>query len=593
MFRPVFAAAILLASSASGQARSAAISNIRYEVTFKAINGIDRALDVGMTFTVTDRDPVLLSLPAWTPGSYEISNYARFVSRFTSTARGKPLRWDKQDPDTWRVFADGAGEVTVTFRLHADSLDNAMSWARDEFALFNGTNVFLYPQGRGLDFASTVTIKTEPGWRVTTGMTAAGAGAWTAPTYHELVDHPFFVGKFDLDSARIAGVWFRFSAYPAGSTTAAQRTKLLDQLGRAIPKETAVFRDVPWTRYEVMQIADPNFGGMSALEHENSNVGIVGTQFIAEEFVPSVYAHEIFHAFNVKRLRPSDMWPYRYDIMQPTPWLWVSEGITDYYADLALVRGGVTTETAFLATTQGKMDHVAQTDPIALQDASLQTWLHMTDGTGDIYYDKGSLAGLALDIMIRDASDNAAGLDDVMRELYQGAYKNGRGFTFDEWWGAVSRAAKGMKFADFHARYVDGRDVYPWSEWLPKAGWRLRSDTTREPRLGVQIAPDSSGLRVTFVDPTGLAAAAGIQVGDVIVSVDGVPTSDQAWQDWRKKFANKEGATIPIGVRREGKPVAITATVKLPTLVATKIEVDTRATEKARRVREGILGGKP
>ena len=584
---------VTLGAPAAGhsQARSAPITNVRYDVAFMAANGVDRSLDVAMTFSVAGRDPVLLSLPVWTPGSYEVSNYARFVSHFSAAARGTELAWDKLDPDTWRVQIAAPGEVTVRFRYRADTLDNAMSWVRDDFALFNGTNLFLYPEGRPLDFPSSVTVRTEGGWRVTTGLTAAGASAWNAQNYHELVDHPFFVGRFDVDSAVLGGVWFRLSAYPAGTATAGRRAKLFDQLGRAVPKEMDVFRDVPWKRYELMQIADSAFGGMSALEHENSNVAIIGTPLLDENFVPSVYAHEIFHAFNVKRLRPSDLWPYRYDAAQPTPWLWVSEGITDYYADLALARGGVTSETGFLGTTHGKMDHVEQTDPIALEDASLQAWLHMTDGTGDIYYDKGSLAGLALDILIRDASDNASSLDLVMRELYAVDYRNGRGFTPEEWWGAVSRAARGASFADFNARYVNGRATYPWSEWLPKAGWRLRSDTTREPRLGLRFEADTAGLRVVAIDPAGVAAAAGIQPGDVITAVDGVSAADPAWQAWRQKFSGREGAAFVIALRRAGSQMSVTATNRLATLINSRIEVDPAASPKARRIRDGILKG--
>ena len=587
----VFAAAVPAQSRDPRPLRSAPIAGVQYGVTFKAANGVDRALDVSMRFTVSSREPVLLSLPVWTPGAYEVSNYARFVSKFRATEGPKALTWDKADPDTWRLVPEGAGEVTVTFRFKADSLDNAASWARDQFALFNGTNVFMYAEGRPLEFPATVTVQTEPTWRVVTGMTAAGAQRWKAQTYHELVDHPFFVGRFDLDSAMVAGVWFRFASYPEGVETPARRAKLLDQMARAIPKESAVFGDVPWTRYEIMQIADSGFGGMSALEHENSNVGIVGAQLVDEDFVPSVYAHEIFHAFNVKRLRPADMYPYRYDAMQPTPWLWVSEGITDYYADLALVRGGVTSAQDFLATTQHKMDHVAQLDPVSLEDASLQTWLHVTDGTSDIYYDKGSLAGLALDILIRDASDNAAGLDDVMRDLYQSAYRNNRGFTPDEWWAAVSRRAKGMKFADFAAKYIDGREAYPWDTWLAKAGWRMKSDTTREPRFGVSLQGDSAGLRIMAVDPGGAGAAAGIQAGDLLTSVDGVPTSDPAWQAWRIKYAKQEGASLAIGIVRNRKPMQLTAKVKLATLIEQRLEADPAATPKARRVREGIVRG--
>ena len=572
-------------------AKSAPIADVRYAVTFKAANGVERVVDVAMTFTVASKEPVLLSLPVWTPGSYEVSNYARNVTRFGAKARGKDLRWGKYDPDTWRIVTERAGEVVVTFRYRADSLDNAFTWARDEFALLNGTSLFLYPAGRQLEFPATVTIQTEDAWRVTTGMTQSGPRTWTAPTYHELVDHPFFVGSFDVDSTLVNGVWFRLSTYPVGSVNAPRRAKLLGQISKFIPKEIAAMRDVPWKRYEVMQIADPDFGGMSALEHENSNVGIVGSTMLDEEFVPSVYAHEIFHSFNVKRLRPSDMWPYRYDAAQPTPWLWVSEGITDYYADLALVRGGVTNEPRFLATTKGKIGHVNQTAPIALEDASLQAWLHMTDGTSDIYYDKGSLAGLALDIMIRDASDNATSLDDVMSELYAADYKNGRGFTATDWWGSVSRAARGANFTEFREKYVSGREPFAWSAWLPKAGWRVTSDTLREPRLGVQIAQDSAGLRVTFVDPTGAAAAAGIQPGDVITSVDGVSASDPAWQGWRQKYAKREGDPLPIALVRGGRPMKVTTVVKFATLINDKLESDPNASEKARRIRDGIIKG--
>jgi len=571
--------------------RSAAISDVRYQLTFNAARGVQRSIGVQMTFVVSGREPVLLSLPAWTPGAYEISNYARFVSGFAPTAAGRPLRWDKLDPDTWRIQADGAREVTVRFEARADSLDNAFNWARDEFALINGTNVFLYPEGRPLEFASTVTIQTETDWRVATGL-APAAGGWSAPTYHELVDAPFFVGRFDLDSMRIADRWLRLATYPRGSEKGERRAALWASLRRAVPAEVAVFHETPWTNYTVMQIADSAFGGMSALEHQNSNVGVVGTELLDAPFVPSVYAHEIFHAFNVKRLRPAEMWPYRYDQAQPTPWLWVSEGITDYYADLSLVRGGVIDAAAFLATTQGKMDHVAQLAAVSLEDASLQAWIHMTDGTSDIYYDKGSLAGLALDILIRDASDNQASLDDVMRDLYGAAYKGGRGFTADEWWGAVSRAARGASFREFSDKYVDGREPYPWTAWLAKAGWRVVTDTLREARLGVMLAPDSGGVRVAEVTPGSAAQRAGVRTGDVLVRVAGVPTSDRDFNSkWRARAGDREGAPLVLEIRRDGAPLTLNGAVHVATLISTRVENDPAANARAVRIRGGILAG--
>jgi predicted metalloprotease with PDZ domain len=579
------------AQARPGAPRSAAISDVHYVVTFKALQGIERGVDVSMSFSATGKEPVLLSLPIWTPGDYEVSWFARNVSQFAATSQGKALRWDKSAPDTWRIVTDDGGPVSVRFHYKADSLDNAQSWARENFLLFNGTNLFLYPAGRPLDFPATVTVETEDSWRVVTGMPQTGPRAWSATTYHELVDHPFFVGKFDVDSAQVAGVWLRFSSYPSGSVKPAPRLRLLDQMARAIPTEVAVFADRPWSRYDIMQIADSTSPGMSALEHENSNVGVINSAYVDEDFVPSVYAHEIFHSWNVKRLRPLDMWPYRYDSWQPTPWLWVSEGITDYYADLALVRGGVINTAGFLAKTQEKMDHVERTAPIALADASLQAWIHMTDGTQDIYYDKGSLAGLALDIMIRDASDNAASLDAVMRSLYKTSYGAGKGYTAAEWWDAVSRAANGASVREFNEKYVDGREPYPWEQWLPKAGWRLRADTLRQPRLGVSLQRDSTGLLVAIVDPGSMAAAAGIRQGDVITSIDGVPTANPAWEGWRVKFAQREGAPLEIKLIRNGATMTLNPPVRFATLIDRKLEDDPAATEKAKRIREGILKG--
>jgi predicted metalloprotease with PDZ domain len=582
---------VVRAQSHSALPRSGAISDVHYSVTFKALQGIERVVDVSMSFVATGGDPVVLSLPIWTPGDYEVSWFARNVSQFSATAHGKAMTWDKVGPNTWRIVTDNNGPVTVGFQYKADSLDNAQSWAREDFLLFNGTNLFLYPEGRTLDFPATVTVQTEDAWRVVTGMTQTGNRAWSAPNYHELVDHPFFIGKFDLDSAQVAGAWMRFSSYPSGSVKPAQRTRLLEQMARAVPAEVAVFAERPWSRYDIMQIADSSYGGMGALEHENSNVGVVGSSYLNEDFVPSVYAHEIFHAWNVKRLRPLDMWPYRYDLMMPTAWLWVSEGVTDYYADLALVRGGVINATGFLEKTEAKIEHVDKTVPVALADASLQTWIHMTDGTQDIYYDKGSLAGLALDIMIRDASDNAASLDGVMRSLYTADYRNRRGFKASDWWGAVSRAAKGISIKEFNEKYVDGREPYPWDQWLPKAGWRVHVDSLYQPRLGVSLQRDSTGLLVVIVDPASMAAAAGIRPGDVITSIDGVRTTNPAWEGWRQKFAQREGAPLEIKLLRDGAAMTINPPVKFATLIERKLEPDPAASEKAKRIRDGILKG--
>ncbi len=583
----------LSAQTTRNDSVSSPIHDVHYDVTFTRAEAEHHVVSVSMSFTTAGTAPVLLSLPAWTPGAYELSNFARWVTDFEPTAEnGKPLVWDKLDYDTWRVRPGGAKSVRVHFIYHADSLDNANSWAKPDFLLFNGTNLFLYPEANPLEFSSTVTVHTETDWNVTTGM-AAGMKprTYAATSYHDLVDMPFFVGRYDVDSGRISNKWVRYATYPAGSVGTIARANAWEQLKRVIPVEVNVFGEAPWDTYTVMQIVDSSFGGASGLEHQNSHVDVLAPSYVGSEFQPSLYAHEIFHAWNVKRLRPSEMWPYQYAHHQPTPWLWVSEGITDYYADLAEVRGGVVNDHGFYALTAEKINEIMNAPPVSLEDASLSTWVHPVDGTGFLYYPKGSLAGLMLDIAIRDASDNKRSLDDVMRSLYQSAYKKGRGFTSTDWWAAVSAAAGGKSFAAFSAHYIDGRDAFPWDSILPLAGMRARQE--RVPRLGVTTQPDPNGVLIGMVAEGSSAAAAGVRPGDYLISVGDVMVEDaQFGAKLRARYgASAEGSPLAIKVKRGAETITLMGKLQF---AAGDVVVEPLpgATGKPLRIREGILGGR-
>jgi predicted metalloprotease with PDZ domain len=254
------------------------------------------------------------------------------------------------------------------------------------------------------------------------------------------------------------------------------------------------------------------------------------------------------------------------------------------------VRGGVIDATGFYTTTAGKINEVNDLPPVALEDASLSTWVHPVNGTGYIYYPKGSLAGFMLDIIIRDASDNRRSLDDVMRELYRSEYKRGSGFTSAEWWAAVSRAAGGRSFDAFHGRYVDGREPFPWDSILPVAGLRAVRDP--QPRLGVFTAPDSAGVRITQLEPGGAAAEAGVREGDYLLAVGDIAVSDpQFGVRFRERFATaSEGSPIALRVRRVAQTLTLTARLRF-TPGAVRIVPDNNASAKARRIREGILTG--
>lgn len=575
-------------------ARSLAVEGLQYQLTLGPAQVAERVIDVQVSLRVREAGALLLSMAAWTPGSYELADYARGLSGFSAAQNDDALTWDKLDPDTWRINVRRAGAITLRYRVRADDLDVAGSWTAPDFAFFNGTNVFLYVEGRP-ETAAEVQVRSDPNWRVATGMTPSdSAQRFRAQNTDDLLDHPMFVGRFDIDSALVADRWMRLATWPAGSIEGTRRAALWDALTRSVDPLAQVFGEVPWKSYTVLQVLHEEVSGMAALEHSESELALVGTSYADEPFVLGVHAHEIVHAWNVKRLRPADLRPYRYDVAQPTPWLWVSEGITDYYADLALLRSGLIDEPGFLAITLGKMESVAARPATSLEDASLQTWVGMRDGTGDLYYDKGSLAGLALDILIRDASDNARGLDHVMRELYTTTYKKDRGFTHDDLWNAVARATRGRAWGDFERRYIDGREPFPWAQWLPRGGWRLVEDSISEPRLGVLMRGHPEGVLVSGLDPDGMAARAGVELGDVLLSIGGSSTRDPDFgRQWREVWGNRPGAALPLVVQRNSERLALTARVEIDRRVERRIEPDPNASAKARRIRTGILQGRP
>lgn len=580
---------------------SAPLRDVRYELTFDRATARRHLVHVATSFGVDGDAPAILSLPTWTPGAYELTPFARWVTNFAATGdNGRVLAWDKVDHDTWRVRPAGAKTVTVSFDFVADSLDNAMAWSRPDFLLVNGTNVFLYPEGRTLDFASRVQVHTEPTWKVVTGMHPTGEPrSYSATNYHDLVDMPFFIGVFDVDSNVVAGKWTRFATYPAGSMSGAARQSAWNDIKRMIPAQVAIFGETPWETYSIMQIADSTYQGASGLEHQASHVDVITPLAIGNPFLSSLYSHEIFHSFNVKRMRPAALWPYRYDAPQPTDLLWVSEGITDYYGDLALLRGGVVNAEGFYQTTSGKIAEVAQAPPVSLEDASLSTWVHPVDGTGYLYYPKGSLAGFMLDILIRDASDDQGSLDTAMRDVYQRSWKQGRGFTGEEFWAAVARAAGGRpprlpgvsSWQEIYGRYVDGREPYPWAQVLPLGGMLAR--TERAPRLGISTEGDSSGVRVTAIDSASAAATAGLRVGDYVLVVGDVTVGDPSFgTQFRQRYGNTpEGTKVPVRVRRGTETLTIDVPLRYAE-IGLRITEDPNANARAKRVREGILTGK-
>jgi predicted metalloprotease with PDZ domain len=243
--------------------------------------------------------------------------------------------------------------------------------------------------------------------------------------------------------------------------------------------------------------------------------------------------------------------------------------------------------------TAGKLSGIAELPPVSLEDASLSAWAPPRDGTAGLIYSKGSLAGLLLDILIRDGSDNRRSLDDVMRELHVMTAGSGQGFTGREWWRTVARASGGRSFARFQEDHIEGREPLPLADILPLAGMKLVADSTRAPRIGLQVVHDTSGVHVTMVVPGGMAALAGVQPGDLLRAVGGERVRDVAFgQQYRLRYENAApGTPLPIEVKRADRILTLDGKLRFDTRVEFRIVPDTAASPRALRIREGILRG--
>ena len=480
---------------------------VKYEVSIPS--PATNVFHVTAEFPAGGRDTLYVSLPAWSPGAYEIQNYARYVRGFgVRSATGAALFWDRYDKDTWRVATGKSERVTIEFDYLADTVDLSLARVVDDYGQFLGTNLFLYEEGQ-LQRPAEVRFALPAGWQVATALKGSGSGPYAAADYHELADAQTFVGTYSLDSLQADGEWIRLAVWPADAYTPAVARNLRSAVKNIALTEDRLMGGSACGSYTIFLsvMREPvSFGG--GLEHSCAQYDILPQTAFADaqgtlgNFVIPLISHEFFHRWNVKRIRPAEMWPYDYHGEQYTPLLWWSEGVTDYYADVTNLRSGRWTAEQFLASAGGNMQQVESApEAWSEEDGSVATWINeVYVNSSQLYYPKGSLTGLLLDVSIRDATNNVRSLDDVMRALFTRFYQRGKGFSTNDLLALLREV--GMPDVDgFYQRYINGREPLPYEAVLAKAGITPNRRTVATPFLGVNAPPNDQGERIgEFLD---------------------------------------------------------------------------------------------
>jgi predicted metalloprotease with PDZ domain len=546
-------------------------------------------------------EETLVSLPAWTPGFYAINDYARYVRNFAAVdGGGSTLRWERADKDTWRVFSQGSRRVRVTFDFLANNLSLDGCVLQSDFGLLNGTNLFLYPEKR-YDLPARLRFELPAGWRVATELEEPETGIYTAAGFHELVDNPTFLGHFAIDSAQADGRWIRLALYPADAIPEQARQVMLDALQRIADYSHDLFGEPPYERYTTfMYLHSGQANSSGGLEHANSQLDIMpieayeSPERIGQGFGFGLLSHEYYHAWNVKRIRPAEMWPYDYESEQYTPLLWVSEGFTSYYGPLILARTGLSSEEQFWSAMQGNLNGVeSQPYQASVEDISLATWINPIPIGSGYYYSKGSLIGLLLDIKIRAATGNRNSLDDVMYRLYRDHYQRGRGFTTQDLLDYIAGYLGDDETDQFYRAYIDGREPLPYAEILELAGVEFRVDTIVEPLLGVYADYSEAGtVSVANIVPNSSAEEAGLQAGDELLRVGVVDVAGQGWAPrFREVYADSVGRPFEIEYLRDGGRMSGTASIRTRTRYEYRLEPMMEASEAQLAIRSGLIAG--
>jgi len=520
----------LTAPAAAAQASrgtSRAAEPIRYTVSFPAPH--THYMEVTATVPTSGRPDVELMMAVWTPGSYLVREYERNVERVTASAGGRSLRIEKSRKNRWRVSTGGAATVTVSYGVYAHEMSVRTNWVDARYALINGAPTFMTLPDR-IARPHEVTLNLPAAWRGSmTGLAALpGSHRYVAPDYDTLVDSPIVAGNPTVHEFTVEGK--RHYLVNEGEVADFDAARAVRDFEAIVREQRRFWGDLPYDKYVVLNVIAENRGG--GLEHKNSTVLIAGrgttrsrnayTQWL------TTLSHELFHAWNVKRLRPVELGPFDYENEVVTRSLWTVEGLADYYGDLLTFRAGLLTRDEFLAGLSSVILDLQTTPGRLVQSvelASYDAWIRYyrpdenSPNVSISYYVKGQVLGFLLDARIRRVTKGARSLDDVMRAAYA-KYSGERGYTPDQF-REVAEQVAGTTLADFWNTAVRGTDELVYADALATFGLRFRAGArSGRAALGVSTRNDSGRLVVTQVATEASPAPDALNRDDEILAID-------------------------------------------------------------------------
>lgn len=562
-------AAFLLLSFANSVVHAQQFEPIRYVVRIPAPN--THYLDVEATYPASRQPTLDLMMAVWTPGSYLVREFARHVEEVHARdAAGRVLDVRKTRKNRWQVQTGGVSSVTLTYRVYANEHAARLNWVNDAFALINGAPTYITLL-ETTHRPHEVTLELPTAWQKSlTSLPAAGDGRphhYRAPDYDALVDSPIIAGNPAVHEFLVDGV--PHALVNVGETADWDGQRSAHDAQRIVATARAVWQSLPYDRYLFINVLTDGYDG---IEHKGSTVlfadrNSTRTESAYHEWL-GLAAHEFFHAWNVKRLRPVELGPFDYENEVHTRSLWVAEGLSDYYSWQLVSRGGLGSTSQALADVSAAI-RALQTMPgrlvQPLEMASYDAWIKQyrpdenSRNVSISYYTKGSVVGLLLDAKIKRVTNGARGLDDVMRAAYA-RYSGARGYTPAEF-RAVTSDVAGANLDAFFQRALETTEELDYSEMLEWYGLQFITTGDSSPTAawaGVTTRITDGRVVVAEVLRGTPAYGSGLTAGDEIVALDGSRVDAGGIEPLLQRYRPGKSVTFLVARRGELQRMTIT-----------------------------------
>jgi predicted metalloprotease with PDZ domain len=543
-----------------------------------------------------------LKLPVWTPGSYLVREYAKHLQDFGAKSGANSLIWLKIAKNHWQVETASLNKQTleIRYRIFANELSVRTNHLDATHGYFNGAAIFFRIPGLEAQPIQVEIALPQADWQVTTPlpMVAGQANTFVAENFDTLVDSPFEIGKQQVYEFEALGKTHELAIWGGKSNISPE--KVIADTQKIIEVEAKIFGGLPYDRYLfLLHLSTQGNGG---LEHKYAcSLNYPRFGFRAPDkynrFMQLV-AHEFFHLWNVKRIRPKALEVFDYDGENYTPSLWFSEGTTSYYDLTIPLRAEIYDIKTFLQNlgkeiTRYELTPGRRVQPVS--ESSLDAWIKLyrpeanSNNSQISYYLKGEMVSLLLDLLIRERHDNQKSLDDVMLKMWQQFGQEEIGFTPQQLQEAIASVA-GIDLTDFFAKYVDGIEELPFNQYLEPFGLQVVGDDSEAtPYLGIKVNSEHGREVIKFVETGTPAFIAGINPGDELLAIDGIrvtaPGLSEVLQDYQ------EGDTIEVTVFHQEQLRQYQVTLAAPRPSSYQVKPVINPTARQQQKFAGYLGG--